>query len=133
MDIKSVEIIIKSQRLNSTEDHKILEIKDGQAKYYVTSPKEYKVVDATEKEIETFLKVAETVEFFDLEDSYGVNLNLGEGALDVPMLEWVSIKTGEKKKMVTALFCGSHTPGPYNTVVWEAIKYGQAKERYNFF
>lgn len=91
-----------------------------------------KEADVSNKEIENFIYVAETIGFFDLDEekTYGVNLNIGEGQLDKSQSEWVSIKKGDSKiKTVCALFSGSHTPSVYNTMVWEAIRFGQAKSK----
>ena len=134
MEAKDLEVIVKSERLNPKGDNLILEIKDGKIKYYDIDCKEIKEADITDKEAAVFAYVAEQVRFFDISDEpIGINLNIHEGYLDTPINDWITIKAGDKKKTVCALFCGVATPGAYNAMVWQAIKLGQAKAGHSFF
>lgn len=139
MNINDVEISIYSKRLNP-EDGLLLEIRNGKAKYYDLDCKEVKEAEVSEKEIKSFIFAAESCGFFKLENNdkpYGINMDIKEienpddydSIVNIPRSEYCFIKTNDKDKdkIVIALFCGSFTPGPYNTIIWEALRFNQTK------
>ncbi len=131
MDTKNIEVVIRNKRLNP-KDSLVLEIKDGKARYFDLCSKKIKEVELKEKEIEQILYFIKECGFYNLNDFYGVNLNI-EGAFDAPVDGFIHVKTDNEKKTVSANFCSSLTPGAYNSIIWEALTLSKIKSGHNFF
>jgi hypothetical protein len=131
METENIEVIIHSKRLNP-ENGLILEIKDNKAKYYDSNSKEIKEAELKEKEIEQFLYFIEECGFYNLKNSYGANLKI-ESGFDIPADSFIHVKTNDKEKTVSAIFCGSLTPGAFNSLIWEALTLNKLKSGHSFF